>query len=110
MEFLCVVRSLSFPRRLANPFREDEVARCCLFLHPAALWKIHDDPRDFPAALDLQIRRHGENSHHLHRAIVSASGLTDRTTLAAWRRGLKASQTAAASGGNKFLFCSSTVR
>lgn len=64
-------------------------------VHPAALWQVHDDPRDFHAALDLQIRRHGENSHRLHRAIVSAGGLTDRTTLAAWRRGLKVPQTPA---------------
>jgi len=59
------------------------------------LWEDHDDPRDFQAALDLQIRRHGENSHRLHRAIVVAGGLTDRTTLAAWRRGLKVPQTPA---------------
>ncbi len=64
-------------------------------VHPAALWEVHDDPRDFHAALDLQIRRHGENSHRLHRAIVVAGGLTDRTTLAAWRRGLKVPQTPA---------------
>ncbi|WP_024354055.1 hypothetical protein [Brevundimonas naejangsanensis] len=59
------------------------------------MWEVHDDPRDFHAALDLQIRRHGENSHRLHRAIVVAGGLTDRTTLAAWRRGLKVPQTPA---------------
>lgn len=63
--------------------------------HPVALWEVHQDPRDFHAALDLQIRRHGENSHRLHRAIVAAGGLTDRTTLAAWRRGLKVPQTPA---------------
>ncbi len=32
----------------------------------------------------VQIRRHGENSHRLHRAIVAAGGLTDQTTLVAW--------------------------
>lgn len=63
--------------------------------HPVALWDVHEDPKDFHAALDLQIRRHGENSHRLHRAIVAAGGLTDRTTLAAWRRGLKVPETPA---------------
>lgn len=63
--------------------------------HPASLWEVHDEPQDFHAALDLQIRRHGENAHRLHRAIVAAGGLTDRTTLAAWRRGVKAPQTPA---------------
>jgi len=63
--------------------------------HPQSLWEVHDEPRDFHAALDLQIRRHGENSYRLHRAIVAAGGLTDRTTLAAWRRGLKVPETPA---------------
>lgn len=78
----------SVPRKRGRP-------PLLIVTHPTALWEVHDDPRDFHAALDLQIRRHGENSHRLHRAIVVAGGLTDRTTLAAWRRGLKVPQTPA---------------
>ena len=63
--------------------------------HPASLWEVHEDPQDFHAALDLQIRLHGENANRLHRAVVAAGGLTDRTTLAVWRRGLKIPQTPA---------------
>lgn len=66
-----------------------------IVVHPASLWEVFEHPDDFHAALDLQIRRHGENAYRLHRAIVAAGGLTDRTTLSAWRRGVKVPETPA---------------
>lgn len=57
--------------------------------HPPALWEAEHDPADFHGALDLQMRRHGETSHRLHRALKAAGGLTDRKTISDWRRGIK---------------------
>ncbi|MGX1690687.1 hypothetical protein [Brevundimonas naejangsanensis] len=96
VEFLCLIPSLYPFRRLPCRLREKGDGRPCpsSFTQPVC-GRFFEHPDDFHAALDLQIRRHGENSHRLHRAIVAAGGLTDRTTLAAWRRGLKVPQTPA---------------
>lgn len=50
---------------------------------------------DFHGALDMQMRRHGEPAHRLHRAVKAAGGLTDRKTISDWRRGIKTPQTPA---------------
>ena len=61
--------------------------------HPEPLWDVERHPLDFHGALDLQMRRHGEPAHRLHRAIKAHGGLTDRKTIFDWRRGIKTPQT-----------------
>jgi len=63
--------------------------------HPDPLWEADRHPLDFHGALDMQMRRHGEPSHRLHRAVKAAGGLTDRKTISDWRRGHKTPQTPA---------------
>ncbi len=63
--------------------------------HPEPLWEIEHHPLDFHGALDLQMSRHGEPAHRLHRAIKARGGLTDRKTIFDWRRGIKTPQTPA---------------
>ncbi|MFC7380012.1 hypothetical protein [Brevundimonas sp. GCM10030266] len=63
--------------------------------HPEPLWEVEHHPLDFHGALDLQMRRHGEPAHRLHRAIKAGGGLTDRKTIFDWRRGVKTPQTPA---------------
>jgi hypothetical protein len=55
---------------------------------PVALSDTWDEPNTFHAALDLHIRRHGETSWMLHRAVVRAGEL-DWKTISNWQRGLK---------------------
>jgi integrase len=62
---------------------------------PEPLWEVEVHPHDFHGALDLQMRRHGEPAHRLHRALKSQGGLTDRKTISDWRRGIKTPQTPA---------------
>ena len=63
--------------------------------HPEPLWEVDHHPLDFHGALDLQMRRHGEPAHRLHRALKAKGGLTDRKTISDWRRGIKTPQTPA---------------
>ena len=63
--------------------------------HPDPLWEAEVHPLDFHGALDLQMRRHGDAVHRLHRAVKAAGGLTDRKTISDWRRGIKTPQTPA---------------
>lgn len=63
--------------------------------HPLPLWEAEVHPPDFHGALDMQMRRHGEPAHRLHRALKAAGGLTDRKTIFDWRRGIKTPQTPA---------------
>ena len=62
---------------------------------PEPLWEVDVHPLDFHGALDMQMRRHGEPAHRLHRALKSIGGLTDRKTISDWRRGIKTPQTPA---------------
>lgn len=64
-------------------------------LHPEPLWDVRVHPGAFHEALALQMRRHGDTTYRLHRAVIAAGGTADRRTLSEWRRGLKAPQTAA---------------
>ena len=61
--------------------------------HPEPLWEVEHHPLDFHGALDMQMRRHGDPAHRLHRAIKAGGGLTDRKTISEWRRGIKTPQT-----------------
>lgn len=63
--------------------------------HPAALWDEPTAAKGFGAALDAEMKRHGESAWMLHRALVAKGAKVDRTTLAAWRRDAKAPETAA---------------
>lgn len=63
--------------------------------HPEPLWEVGAHPLDFHGALDLQMRRHAEPAHRLHRALRAKGGLTDRKTISDWRRGIKTPQTPA---------------
>jgi hypothetical protein len=56
---------------------------------PVALSDQWEEPDTFHAALDLHIRRHGETSWALHRAVVRPGELLDWKTIADWQRGLK---------------------
>ena len=57
---------------------------------PQARFDVWDEPETFGEALSLHIRRHGETTYALHRALVKPGELTDRTTIASWRRGTRA--------------------
>jgi hypothetical protein len=48
---------------------------------------VWEDPATFHEALDLHIRRHGDTSKTLHRAIVAPGDTFDWTTIRGWRRG-----------------------
>lgn len=61
--------------------------------HPPALWDRADAPPGFAAALDAEMRRHGDSAWSLHKALVAKGAAIDRTTLRAWRRKAKAPQT-----------------
>jgi hypothetical protein len=53
------------------------------------LWPDRSKPETFAEALDLQMRRHGENSDKLWRAIIRDGETLDPSTISAWRRGVK---------------------
>lgn len=52
-------------------------------------------PESFAEALSLQMSRHGDTAHRLHRALKGAGATSDQTTLVAWRRGRKEPQSEA---------------
>lgn len=47
------------------------------------------DPACFAEALDLHMRRHGDNGKHLARALANGASHIDATTINMWRRGVK---------------------
>ncbi|WP_431858700.1 hypothetical protein [Azospirillum sp.] len=61
---------------------------------PPSLWDAWDDPDSFHEALDLHMRRHGEGSYSLWASIVRPGDTLNNSTIAAWRRGMKAPRTA----------------
>ena len=63
--------------------------------YPEPLWERVEAPRDFAAAFDAEIRRHGDSVWGLQKATTAKGGTVDRTTLGAWRRGTKGPQTPA---------------
>lgn len=81
---------------LKNPARRRAGRRPSpVVIHPEPLWEVDVDTPGFAEALDMQMIRHGDTAYRLHKAVTFAGGLTDRTTLVAWRRGRKAPQTPA---------------
>ena len=48
-----------------------------------------NDPVSFPDAFALQLKRHGDSCHHLHKAIVRATDVFDKKTLQSWANGTK---------------------
>jgi hypothetical protein len=60
---------------------------------PPPLWDVWDEPTTFHEALALHMRRHGDTTGTLHRAICQPDENLNKTTISAWRRGLKAPQT-----------------
>lgn len=58
--------------------------------HPPALWDHVVAPLGFAAALDAEMRRHGDSAWSLHKALVAKGSTIDRTTLRTWRRNAKA--------------------
>jgi hypothetical protein len=62
---------------------------------PTPLWEVWDDPEGFADALDLHMRRHGDTTYRLHKAIIRLRSGLERTTLREWRRGNKVSNTTA---------------
>lgn len=64
-------------------------------MHPQALYPVTDHPSEFHEVLALQMDRHGDTAHRLHRAILAKGVTTDRKTLFEWRRGVKEPQTGA---------------
>ncbi len=57
-----------------------------------SLWNEWSEPETFAAALDLHMRRHGESSEQLWRAIIRDGENFQPSTVAAWRRGVKSPQ------------------
>ena len=53
---------------------------------PQSNGKPWEDPAAFAEALDLHMRRHGDSSKHLARALASSASQVDETTLNMWRR------------------------
>ncbi|TPK05685.1 hypothetical protein FJ872_25695 [Mesorhizobium sp. B2-5-9] len=56
---------------------------------PEPLFEQQSDPQTFQAALDFQMRRHGDSYWHLHRAIVRDDESLDRSTIRHWLQGSK---------------------
>ncbi|MEG3085137.1 hypothetical protein U1707_15910 [Sphingomonas sp. PB2P12] len=57
------------------------------FPQPVALtW---DDPPTFSEAFALHLERHGDNCHHLHRAIIARDEAFDRKKFQSWKFGRK---------------------
>lgn len=79
----------------SNPARKRGRPPIPIIEFPNALWETDRHPSEFHDALDLQMRRHGEPAHRLHRALKAAGGLTDRKTISDWRRGIKSPLTPA---------------
>ncbi|WP_244999661.1 hypothetical protein [Brevundimonas nasdae] len=76
---------LSPPRRGRRP---DPVV-----LHPVPLWEVTADPGDFHHALDVQMRRHGDTTYRLRKAILACGLEIDPHAITAWRTGAKTPQT-----------------
>ena len=62
--------------------------------HPESLWDRIDGPAGFAAALDAEMKRHGDSAWSLHKALLVQGAVIDRTTLRAWRRNAKAPEAA----------------
>ena len=61
---------------------------------PKPIWSNWVEPRTFAEALDLHMRRHGESSDELWRAIIRDEDKLEPSTIAVWRRGVKAPRSA----------------
>lgn len=57
---------------------------------PSPLFEAAEDPPQFQDALAYQMRRHGDSSWHLHRAVVRDGEAFDRKTIFSWLKGSKA--------------------
>lgn len=82
----CSPQMAAAPRRRGRPPLPVE-------LHPTPLWPVDHEPAGFHEALALQMRRHADTAHRLHKAIVAQGARSDRKTLSEWRRGLSEPQT-----------------
>lgn len=63
--------------------------------HPPARWDRISEPGGFAAALDGEMKRHGDSVWSLHKALASKGATVDRTTLGTWRRNAKTPESAA---------------
>lgn len=61
-------------------------------IHPSPKWETWDDPDSFSEALDLHMRRHGDSSWRLHRAIIGRDEVFDLKTIRTWRTGRRCPQ------------------
>lgn len=57
---------------------------------PMPLLDVWDEPDQFHEALSLHMRRHGDNSERLHRALTHVGMWVDCKTIRTWRCGEKA--------------------
>jgi hypothetical protein len=57
---------------------------------PEPLYANWEEPETFAEALGLHMKRHGDNLAVLHQAVVQPHEEMNLTTLASWRRGVKA--------------------
>lgn len=62
---------------------------------PAPLFADGFDHPSFHAALDFQMRRHGDSCWHLHRAVVRDEESLDRSTIRHWLQGSKSPRSVA---------------
>ncbi|MER8691544.1 hypothetical protein NKI77_04760 [Mesorhizobium opportunistum] len=62
---------------------------------PEPLFEQQSDPQTFHAALDFQMRRHGDSYWHLHRAVVRDYESLDRSTIRHWLQGSKSPRSVA---------------
>lgn len=85
MEFvLSPVSPAAAPPSLRRGRRPDPIV-----LHPDPLWPSPEDPGDFHAALDLQMKRHGDTTYRMNKALAAAGLSIDPHAIAAWRTGAK---------------------
>lgn len=61
---------------------------------PPPLFDEWDEPGTFVEALELHMRRHGDTSYRLHRALIQAGARLDERTLGRWRAGRKSPNSA----------------
>lgn len=80
-------RNRTQARRLSRMRHPNELIRIETAQPFTDVW---DDPETFCEALGLHMRRHGDTSADLAKALATAGELIDRSAILAWRRGVKA--------------------
>ncbi|MEF2071027.1 hypothetical protein [Consotaella aegiceratis] len=99
--FDALCRALAAPEQKAEPVQKPRPATRRkpgrkprpIVQYPDPIQPASEDPEDFAAALRLQIERHGETAHYLHRAIADTGIAFEPQTISNWCKGASAPRT-----------------